>query len=283
MEITKNVKTNDSVFVSTLKTNKGEKNIVWVSDIHGDSTHSNHKFLDKIIHKYPGCLLIIGGDHLDVMQNFGDKRASKSSLDVRFKEDDYLNEIIDFNVERWGKYAKRIIAFFVGNHEMTQVKFHGIDLTREIVKNLNQKYDANILCGDVAGWLKLRFDDGGRYFTKNIYFAHRPISGGSRSKGMLSVDIIKGQYPDADIFISEHIHNTWMKPERVERLSNEGTLRYDTKWVLQMPTLKDEYIGRKRGYVHDRNFGANPIGLIVLQFQVSHSGVQFSPKYELVL
>lgn len=284
MQILSNTVSAPSAAVTELQVENSVINsIIWVSDLHGDSPHSNLKFLEATLNKYPDSLLIIGGDHLDVMQNFGDRRASKSDLKKEFKREDYLNEIIDHNVRLWGKYAHRIIAFFVGNHEATQNRYHGIDLTRQIVKELNLRFSTNIICGDAAGWLKLRFILNKQKRTKNIYFAHRPISGGTRSKGMLSVDLIKGRYPDADIYIAEHIHDTWIKPERVEVLTPGGKVKYKVKWVLQMPTLKDEFKGKKRGYAHDKSFGATPVGLILLQFTLNHDKqIAFSPKYELM-
>ena len=216
------------------------------------------------------------------MQNFGDKRQSKHALKEEFTRDDYLNAIIEYNVKIWEPYAHRIISFFIGNHESTQIKFHGMDITREIVKTLNLKHGTSILLGDFAGYLKLRFDNGGRRFTNNIYYHHKPISGGTRSKGMLSVDLLLGRYPDADTYISEHIHDTWTKPERIESLDDNGIIKFKNKWVLQMPTLKDEFKGKKRGYTHEKSYKATPIGIIVLLFDVKKEGINLSPKYELV-
>ena len=275
------IKSDHSSQICTIKCLQEDVHIVWVSDLHGDSGHSKVKFLEKVLKDYPDSLIIVGGDHLDVMQNAGDKRGSKSDLDERFKKDTYINEVIDYNTEFWGKYAKRILAFFVGNHEMTQVRFYGIDITREIVKNLNSQFGTNIVLGDLAGYLKVRFNNSGRKYVKNIYYAHRPISGGTRSKGMLSVDLIKGRYPDADIWITEHIHDTWIKPIRQERLTQDGKIYFQTKWVLQMPTLKDEFSGPKRGYTHGKNYEASPIGVVVLKFNISKR-LRVEPKYELI-
>ena len=42
------------------------------------------------------------------------------------------------------------------------------------------------------------------------------------------------------------------------------------------------YKGKKRGYTHEKNYKATPIGVIVLLFDVKREGINLSPKYELV-
>ena len=249
--------------------------ILWLNDLHLDSVHSDKTRLRKIIDENSDAFLIIGGDLYDVMQNTGDKRASKGSLKDLHKRDDYINSIVEEIVEFFTPYSNRILGFNYGNHETTQLKFHGIDITQWTVATLNAKNRTNIQLNDFAGYysfyLKSRYE---RTISYLIYFSHRPISGGMRSKGMLSADIIAGRNTAANMYISEHIHTTFAHPFVVEEFNHSAkSIVYKEKWYVQMPTTKMEHVGRKIGYHHERNYGNTWNGAILISLDEKYDNV----------
>lgn len=246
-----------------------EKNIqiIWGADFHLDSLSTDRKAIQSLFDKYPSAYIIIGGDFSDVMQQAFDKRATKGK--DRYNEPNYLNSIVDDLVSFFEPYAKRILGFNQGNHESSQIKYHGIDIQQMLVYQLNYKCGTNIQINDFAGYYALKMNIyPTRPIRYNIFFQHKPISGGSRSKGMLSADIISGRNPDADMYISEHIHTTFAHPFVVEKLNPmSDTITYYEKWYVQMPTMKSEHAGTKRGFHHERNFNHTWNGMVLLDFE----------------
>lgn len=281
--ITESKKSGDSCQVIDFKNEGKELKIIWVADMHNDSKKSRINFLKKIVKKYPKAYLIFGGDSFDVMQNYNDPRSAKSALKESLKRDDYINAVIEEAYEFYMPFKDKILAFNLGNHEETQIRHHGIDMVKMMVDRLNESTNHEIICGDLAGWIKIRNHRGSANYSKNIYFSHQPISGGTRSKGVLSVDLLIGRYPDADVWICEHIHTSWILPLKIERFDGKGNIKYENKWYIQAPTLKEEFAGKKRGYVHAKTYGATPIGIVILDFELGRDRIEcLQPVYELL-
>lgn len=281
--IVSNKKTSDSCQVVEFKNEGKLLQIIWVADMHMDSKKSQLTFLQKVIKKHPNAYIVFGGDGSDVMQNFGDPRQAKSAMKESLLRDDYINAVVEEAVDFYRPFKEKILAFNLGNHEETQIRRHGIDMIKLIADRLNENNTHQIICGDLAGWIKIRHDRHSSRTTKNIYFSHQPISGGNRSKGVLSVDLLKGRYPDADLWICEHIHTSFIIPLKVEKFTDKGKVEYKNKWYIQAPTLKEEFKGKKRGYVHAKTYEATPIGIAILEFELGRATMEvLQPRYELL-
>ena len=225
--------------------------------------------IKKIFDANPTSKIVIGSDFSDMMQNFGDKRASKGK--DRYNSPNYINEIIKDLSDFFLPYADRIISFNLGNHELSSIKFHGVNIAEAIASSINIKAGTGILVNDFSGFYQLKFknksDRGDVEYL--IYYSHRPISGGTRSKGMLSSDIVAGQYPTADMYIHEHIHTSLIHPLSVEIVNNRSGKRgKKDKWFIVMPTMKEEDQGPRNSYHHQKNYEPTWIGMIKLDFSV---------------
>ena len=221
--------------------------ILWFADAHIDNPKSKLNFIHKTIRENPDAFIIFGGDHHDLMQWKLDKRASYSALKHEHKTDDYFNSVIDSTrSEIIEKYKDRIICFTRGNHESMATR----TLNFDFVKFLLSGY--NIPAGDFAGYIAVTYNQKGHKRRNILYYQHKPNSGGKRSKGMLSVDILKGNAPTANLYITEHIHDTWIKPETREILTPGLNVIYETLWFVQAPTTKDEFSGAKNGFLHEK-------------------------------
>lgn len=263
--------------------------ILWVSDAHLDSHKSNRVWLKQQFDGHPDAYIIIGGDLFDVMQNVKDPRSSKAAIKEEHNKPGYLNAVIDDVYNFLKEYAPRIIQINIGNHETAQVKHYGIDLSDWLVAKLNENCGTNIIKGDFNGYILIRGsldinDDIKKANVKHgtIYYQHKPVTGGSRSKGALSIDIMKGVVPSADLIISEDIHQTFLFPFIVETINKITKKReYTLKHYIQNTTLKEDYLGVKRGYHAEKNFTPSVTGIIKINVKGIYktSGLQFEPEY----
>lgn len=247
-----------------LKTKRKKFSIIWISDAHFDSLKSERKFMHSILKEYPDDFIVIGGDSVDVMQGRNDRRASKGSNE--FSRSDYFNEVEEFvRKEVHDKYKDRIIAWNRGNHDNSIINHNEIDMIKHICKDETP-------IGDISGYISVACEINGPATPKClIYYSHQPISGGQRSKGMLSVDIVRGKYPDADIFITEHIHTSWVHPESKESIDpSHRFLNSKIQWFVQNTTLKNEFKGSRNGFHHEIvKSGRQIVGVTRLSFELN--------------
>ena len=236
--------------------------VVWVSDLHKDSEYSEWKKVKKYLDENPDVYIVFGGDSLDVMQFVNDKRGSKSSTLPQYNQTDYANQVIkDVREDIIIPYKDRIISWNRGNHDNSIIKRHNIDLL-------------NLICGtdvhihEYSGYIILSAPR--THDLKNtrviINFCHSPFSGGTRSKGSLSIDIAKANYPSADIWITEHIHDGFIHPVRHEFISSKNTIVQKTKWYVQNIAAKQETQGKRNGFHHETNKGNRASGFVEMEF-----------------
>lgn len=254
--------------------NSESPDILWAADLHVDSLDTYRSKIKKIFDQHSQAKIVVGSDFADLMQNTGDKRSTKGK--DRYNVPEYINAVVDDLAAFFMPYAERIICFNMGNHELTQLKFYGVNIAQFIVNRINDLKGTNIQVNDTSGWIQLKTESVlQKIHTTLIYYSHRPISGGRRSKGILSSDIIAGQYPDADIYIHEHIHTSLIHPLSVEEINvRSGKRIKKNKWFIVMPTMKEEDQGARNSYHHQRNYEPTWIGMVLLKSKM----VYISPR-----
>lgn len=251
--------------VVQFRTNKKNFSIIWVADAHFDSTKSKLKKLQNYLDEHKDVFIIVGGDSLDVMQGRNDKRSAKGSN--QFNSNDYFNQVINYvKKEFHDRYKDRIITWNRGNHDNSIIRINEIDLIQLIC-------GTETPMGNISGYIKVMCAPAGNtknVYSKLIYYQHIPDSGGQRSKGMLSVDTIKSKFPSADIYVTEHIHQTWIHNFDVEHVSKQGNVNFVNKWFIQAPSLKDEHDTERNGFYHEKvKGGAQTTGVIRFDFVCS--------------
>lgn len=257
----------DNVIEFTTK--KKEFSVLWVADGHLDNPKTKVKWIKDLFKKYPEAYIIYGGDHSDLMQGKSDRRSSKSSLKNELKESDYLNQVVDYTRANFIEpYKDRVLCFTQGNHNTAITRHLEVDLSKFML----EPYGIELM--HTAGYIMFKYSvsKGKRSAVFPIYFQHAPPSGGKRSKGMLSVDLLLAQHPDVKAIISEHIHTAFITPQTVERLDiRTKRLSYQNVWYIQAPTIKAEHEGKKSGYYHEVvKVGATTIGAVKLDFKVKY-------------
>ena len=247
-------------------TDKKQFTIYWISDLHYDSKHSTWNKVKQVLDEDPNSYIIIGGDSLDVMQFVNDKRGTKSSTKPEHSYTDYANKIIeDIRKEVVIPYKNRIISWNRGNHDNSIICHHNIDLLQLIC-------GVDIPIHEYSGYILLNVVDQNKCGRTNlIHFSHSPYSGGARSKGSLSIDIAKAEHPDADIWITEHIHNGFIHPVRHEKFSpSSKTLTHENKWYIQNIAAKQETEGPRNGFHFETMKGNRVSGIVRLNFKLNN-------------
>lgn len=236
--------------------------IIWLSDLHFDSKFSEWEKVKKYLNENPDVYIVIGGDSVDVMQFTMDRRASKNAIKEEHNGDDYANRvIITVRKEIVDKYKDRIICWNRGNHDNSIIKHHNIDLLSLIcgVDVHVHEYSGYIVLGQT--WNKKRKSN------LTIHFSHSPMGGGVVTKGALGIDRAKAQYPSADIWICEHIHDNLVHAVRHEFLNAEHmTINQKTKWYIQNMACKQESQGPRNGFHYETNKGNRASGILELSF-----------------
>lgn len=259
-------KLNEHIFQLKFKYNTREAiRIAWFADIHFDSHYTNRKLLKQHLNK---CLetntyIILGGDLLDLMQGKNDPRSNKTELKNKYNSNDYINKIINDITNFLQPYKHLILLILKGNHDLKYTEKYGIDTIDLIGDKLNIK------TGSYSNYIRLNFELGsgkGGYKSFLIYHSHSSGSIGMRSKGTLAIDILAGKYPDADIYVTEHSHSSFIIPISVERLDRFNKIKYETKYFLQVPSYEESWKDNRNNWWNQTNKGPRPIGHYLMEF-----------------
>lgn len=260
-------KINDYTFQLKFKYNTKESiKLAWFADIHFDSHYTNRKLLKKHLDNCleTGTYIILGGDLLDLMQGKNDPRSNKSELKNKYKENDYVNKIMDDVIKFLEPYKKNILLLLKGNHDIKYTEKYGVDVINLVGDKLN------VLTGSYSNYIRINFEltsGNGGYKSFLIYHSHSSGSLGMRSKGVLAIDIMAGKFPDADIYVTEHSHTSYIVPISVERLDRFNKVHYENKYFLQVPTYEESWKESKNNWWNMTNKGPRPIGHYLIEFK----------------
>lgn len=240
-----------------------EAQLITISDAHLDNSKVNKNWLYHQLDKeFPNAYILFDGDSIDMMQAKSDPRSSKSDLGQDFKTDSYVNKTISLLRSICEKYKGRIIGFNRGNHDNEYWRRHDIDVLSAAVGD-------KVPIGNFRGFYKLTFNAYKSKYNCVIYYQHAPYSGGKRSKGMLSVDMLKAQYHNVDIFLTGHIHENFQTVQASWKF-NVKTLKANKHKMLflQQTTLKQEDESLNGFHAERVKTGAGIQGFYVIDFKV---------------
>ena len=95
------------------------------------------------------------------------------------------------------------------------------------------------------------------------------------TRGVIKTGRRSEVYPDADIILSGHIHESWTMRRARMRLSEQNRIYYDEVLHIQHPSYKGRLIGRGRensvpdlcgDWEREREFAPQPAGAVWLRF-----------------
>lgn len=251
------------------------------SDQHHDHPQCNEKMLikhlDQALERNAG--IFIFGDWVCGMQAKHDKRGSKSDIKEEHNKGNYLDRLVKSEAKFLEKYATNLCVYGRGNHEQSILKNKETDLVQRIVDEVNAKNQDSIFCsGGYGGWVKFQFEragsKGGRT-SFNLKYRHSGGSLGTVTKGVLGVDRMAKEYPDADIIVTGDNHEEWQMTIKQERLSEQGVLSLKEQVHIKLPTYKDEHNDGYSGWHTEGNKAPRPLGAMWLRFYYEGGEVRF--------
>lgn len=252
------------------KRNKDWKfRILVTADRHLDSKYSRHQLQRKHLReaKENDWPIIDLGDVMDAMQGVKDPRGCRSALiPFLMNKDEYFDAVVNYAADFMAPYSDQFAMIGYGNHETSALRHNGTDLTRRLVKRLNER-GRPTLVGCYAGWLKLQLKSSRVQQSLNVWYTHG--SGGSApvTKGAINTNRRAVSYPDAHIILSGHTHDAYNIPLARERLSESGKVYDDKQLHVQVMSYKNATTGVGQGFEKEKGFQPQPTGAYWLELE----------------
>lgn len=264
--------------------------VLLTSDVHIDNKKCNQKKLKEILDLAleRNALIIDNGDWFDVMGGKYDKRSTKSDILPKFAHGNYFDLVIEDSVEFLKPYAKNIAILGEGNHEQSVNQRHERNLTKQLIKDLNQSTGSNILHQQYDGFIKFQFEHdspkgkalGGR--SSLLMYRNHGLGGNAPvTMGVINTNRTQVMI-DADIYVYGHIHQKWVI-YRTKKSVNDA-MKYNVKDQIhiQLSTFKDS---KDSQWEVSKGFNAPSLGGAWLKFtmQKKHDTNALTPKCEVTL
>jgi predicted phosphodiesterase len=232
-----------------------------ISDVHFDSPYCDRKLLTKLLDQArdSNAGVICVGDWFDAMGGKNDKRAHKSGIRVDDSRDNYFDCLVDNSFDFLRPYSQLLVMLSNGNHETAILKHQETDLLHRLCRQLDIQHMG------YTGFIRMMFtrESGGRS-SKRIYFHHGSGGGGPVTKGVTQTNR-RAASVDADIFLSGHIHESWVVENIMVKMNDNGRIFLATQTHIQLPTFKQEY--GSDGYHIEKGRPPKPLGGYWLTFK----------------
>jgi len=260
--------------------NELDQRFLLTGDRHWDNPRSDwikqKKHLDQA--KRYGAGVIDIGDFFCAMQGKFDKRANKASIRSIHQVDDYLDSLVKTATTWFKPYAKQFIMIGMGNHETSILKKHEVNLTSNLVKELNRETNSKIYNGGYSGWIVFEFHNIKTKKTQHIrlWYIHGYGGGGPVTRGVIQSNRKAVYLPDAQIVLSGHTHDEWIVPISRTRIDSNHNHYDDEQIHVQVPTYKDEYSDGFGGWHIETGKPPKPTGALWLSFYNDADQIYFN-------
>jgi hypothetical protein len=219
--------------------------ILFVGDMHADSPYCDRNALRAVLQQAidRDAAIVLLGDQFDAMGSKNDRRASKAALMQQYVgRDDYINAMLEDVADFLRPYAKNVWLMLTGNHETALTKFHEVDLTRLLAKELRKEGGAVVTPG-YQSYIAVRCEKpqaGSGGFLTFGFLTHG--SGGSSpvTKGAIGMARRATTYPDASFIVSGHLHTDVMVSHSQYRVSQRGRVFVAKQRHVQVGAWKVE-------------------------------------------
>jgi hypothetical protein len=271
--------------VSTIRI-KAERNKTWEqrllisSDRHFDNPMSNRKMQLRHLNQAAECAapILDLGDLYCAMQGKKDRRHEKSHVMEENQRDDYYDSLVDEGEKFFAPYAEYIALLGRGNHETAITKHNETDLTKRLVRRL-QQHGSNVQLGGYRGWVRIMLEAGNMRQSYILYYTHGAGGNSPVTKGVIGTNR-RAVYVDADIICSGHIHEAWCMELCRTGLTASGTEAVRDQIHLCVPTYKEEFLNQDGGFHHEKEGPPKPLGAWWLKFFWCNDDNRFKLAYE---
>lgn len=174
--------------------------------------------------------------------------------------DGKINEAIEKAESLFLPYVNNIDVIGFGNHEVSVLKYHHIDVIRMLIGFLNRKRDPSlppIRHGGYTGYIRFVFEGPEKTLCRKFDIFYNHGQGGSAEVTDGIIDAKRRLYTRADLIWLGHKHKRWaieIDPE--EGLSDKGNIYIKKRWAVMTGTYSKsagETNSTKDGY--KINFG----------------------------
>jgi len=258
-----------------------EQWVLLTADRHFDSKHCNRKLMkrhmDLAIQR--DALIIDAGDFFDAMQGFYDPRKNYDELRPEYVATNYLDAIVTDAGKWFEPYADRFAVIAMDNHETNLERRTGTNLVQRLVQELNGR-GGQCMAGEYSGYVLFRFRI---HKTKRaavvLKYHHGMGSNAPVTRGVIGTNRMAVMFPDADILVSGHNHESWIVPIQRERIRQSGKIYQAPQWHVRVPSYKNGWESGK-GFDVEK-MSPKPVGCVWLRFYLASSmqskiGFEFS-------
>ncbi len=206
--------------------------LVLFSDTHVGSSHFARKkfkqFLSSAMdHPNAWCMGI--GDQIDCIIPSDQKRFQMSAIDPQYRVSEKPDELLDLQCEDFvsllDPYKDRLLGLLEGNHEEQVRRRYSTSIHRQICTKLE--------CENLGRscLLLLKLSQNGARGRNVTLYAHHGFGTGTVSEGYSITKYSRLIYSyDADIFITAHDHQCWVK--RMARIGITNTGKMQDKDII---------------------------------------------------
>jgi predicted phosphodiesterase len=219
-----------------------EQWILLTSDWHWDNDHCD---LDKLTNdldkaKERSAPVFCFGDAFCLMQGRYDPRRARSGMRASLDVDNYLDAVVTQAHDFFEPYADNMALATRGNHEISNMRNNETDVLERFCERLRFS-GSEVMTGGIGGWVFIRCNLGGKTQTLKLAYHHGAGGGGPATKGTPKHGKRAAYLPQADIFVSGHIHERWSITNVQETISAQGNRALKDQTHLCLPTYKQEY------------------------------------------
>lgn len=261
------------VSIPIIKNKDWEQWGLLTSDQHWDNPDSNHEMQLKHLKeaRERNAFIMSAGDFFCLMQGKYDKRSSKSKVREEHRKDNYLDTVIDTSVEFFKPYADLFICVAMGNHEQSIADRYETNMIERFCSVMNRETKSRIYNGGFSGWIIFQFiekHNGIKDVTTRVvlHYDHGYAGGGAVTADMIQHQRRAVYLPDADIVISGHTHDSWIREMARVRLTSAGVPRQDIQTHLKIPSYKEEYKDGYSGWHATKGLPPKPVGAYWIKF-----------------
>lgn len=240
--------------------------ILIISDVHWDNADCKLDILTRHLNQAVerNAPIVIVGDFFCCMQGKYDPRADKASLRPEHRRTDYLDGLVETARDFFLPYKDHIALVTVGNHELSILSRHEVDLIERFVAAMRLS-GAVTIKGEYTGFLKLDFMVQRRSrpasagIDYKIHYTHGHGGGGPVTKGVIDFNRVAAEI-DADAYVMGHIHQLNHVISTRTRMTSQGKVETRRIQFLRSSTYKDEFAGGKTNWHASKGQFARPLG-----------------------
>jgi hypothetical protein len=253
-------------------------------DRHHDSMYCDREWEQRQLEeaKERNAIIIDVGDVYDIMQGKFDPRKDYSELRPEYKKTNYLDSVLEESVGFYAPYADHFGVIALGNHESEVERRMGTNMIDRLASGLRINHGAQVQAGGYTGYVLLRCKiNGTKTCTLKLKYQHGKGGNAPVTRGVIATNRMAVEFPDADIVVSGHDHNSWLVPIRQEIVTSQGKISGRIQWHVRPASYKDAW-----GYGSDRGFdiekgSPKPVGCIWMRMFVENGqraeiGLQFT-------